>query len=53
MSAITSQIGGLGSQLAGGAAAAGSLTQAESLFAKLKSVVGFTDKPTSTLPGLG
>ncbi len=53
MSAITSQISGLGSQLAGGAAAAGSLTQAEGLFAKLKSVVGFTDKPTSTLPGLG
>ncbi len=52
MSSIAGQVGGLGSQLAGGAAAAGGLSQAEGLFSKLKSVVGFGDS-NAGLPGLG
>ncbi len=52
LSSIAGQVGGLGSQLAGGAAAAGGLSQAEGLFGKLKSVVGFGESATG-LPGLG
>ena len=52
MSSIAGQVGGLGSQLAGGAAAAGGLSQAEGLFSKLKSVVGFGES-SAGLPGLG
>lgn len=51
MSAISSAVTGLGGQLTGGAAVGG-LAQSESLFAKLKSAIGFTDNSTK-LPGLG